>query len=178
MLIKPLTYLLGLAVFLLGCSEQHPQDAESADPIPATWHNATGVVSGDVPNGWNLIDSGTNGVILHHSKAPDHVLSIQRLTENIGDRPLRALEDAFGKHPYFSDFIYENRWAKAIGDAWVPAFHVSYLFLDSPALRHGHLLATPEGYYEIAYHAPLELHPEGLIGYERLTASIRIISHD
>ena len=128
--------------------------------------------------GWNLVDSDTDALVFHHEEAPGHVLSIQKLTENMGVRPLRALKDAFNKHPYFSDFTYENKWAKATHTAWTPAFHASYIYLDHPAIRHGHLLATGEGYYEVAYHAPHKLHPEGLIGYERLAESIRIIAPD
>ena len=156
------------------------KDDTDAQPklLPNTFVSEASVIAGEIPAGWTQAQVQSPGVFLHHPAAPGHILSIQKLTENVGNRPLKALRTAFTDHPYFSDFAYENKWADPIEESWSPAYHASYIYLDAPAFRHGHLLPTRDGYYEVAYHAPLEIHPEGLAGYEDLIASISIIPQD
>ena len=167
-----------MSLCLTACFPSKHDTATLPELVPDTFLSEAAAVAGEIPAGWTQVQAQSQGVFLHHPAAPGHVLSIQKLTENVGSRPLKALRTAFKEHPYFSDFTYEKKWAEPIEQSWSPAYHASYIYLDAPAFRHGHLLPTQDGYYEVAYHAPVEIHPEGLIGYEHLLASISIIPHD
>ena len=180
-IITIITRGVGAALLTLGLSGCFSADDSAVSPTivtPVTFLSEAAALTGEIPLGWTEAESKSPGIFFHHPEAPGHVLSIQKLTENIGSRPLKALKKAFKEHPYFTNFIYENMWATPIEQTWTPAYQASYLYLDAPSIRHGHLVATGDGFYEVAYHAPGQLHPEGLDGYERLVASISIISHD
>ena len=177
-IIPPYWPLALMCICLTACFSGENEAALPPESALETFLSETAAVAGEIPAGWAQVQVQSPGVFLHHPAAPGHVLSIQKLTENVGNRPLKALRAAFKDHPYFSDFTYENKWADPIDQRWSPAYHASYVYLDAPAFRHGHLLPTRDGYYEVAYHAPVAIHPDGLIGYEHLIASISIIPHD
>jgi hypothetical protein len=160
------------------CAQDSPYPAGPAVDEAQPWVHEHAQVSGQTPAGWLLIQADTDAWHFSRNDAPGHILTIQRLTTNTGRSPLKILRQSIKNHLYFTDFKYESKWERRVDSVWAPAFHATYFYLNKPAVRYGLLLPTPNGYYEISYHAPTRPLAEGVTGYEQLVDSITMFVDD
>ena len=142
------------------------------------WVHEPANLAFEVPVGWSANGDNQHGIWLENPDIPAHRLSIQRMTLDLGHSPLRLLKESFGKHSHFTEFHIEKSWAEPIEGMWSPAFIATYRYLDVPCIRYGRLLATDLGFYEIAYHAPLEPHSDAISAYEHLLGSMTHFRED
>ena len=132
----------------------------------------------ELPQNFSEQPGSSGSLQLQSNRLPGHILGVQRLSENVGAKPLQILRESIQGHSHFTNFGYVSKWSRRLDSVWASAYHARYLHLDEPAARFGALVPTQNGYYEISYHAPNGPAPLGIAAFEQLLESVSLFNQD